>query len=181
MSAEGPKRPVLYWVICSAPPALDWPRPLGLLHEAGQDVCVILTPTAAAWLDIGQLEEATGHAVRTRPRLPTQQDELPPADALLVAPATFNTINKWAAGISDTLALGLLNELLGVGIPITVAVFCKSTLTTHPAYASNVQRLRTAGATVLEGNESIPTVDGGFSWEPLIAQVIRSSGHGPNG
>jgi len=75
MSAEGPKRPVLYWVICSAPPALDWPRPLGLLHEAGQDVCVILTPTAAAWLDIGQLEEATGHAVRTRPRLPTQQDD----------------------------------------------------------------------------------------------------------
>jgi hypothetical protein len=35
---------------------------------------------------------------------------LPPADAIAVAPATYNTINKWAAGISDTLALGILCE-----------------------------------------------------------------------
>ncbi|MFI6500381.1 flavoprotein, partial [Nonomuraea typhae] len=29
---------------------------------------------------------------------------LPPADAVIVAPCTFNTINKWACGISDTFA-----------------------------------------------------------------------------
>jgi Flavoprotein len=34
-------------------------------------------------------------------------------DAIIVAPATFNTINKWAVGISDTLALGLLTEAIG--------------------------------------------------------------------
>jgi flavoprotein len=37
----------------------------------------------------------------------------------VVAPATFNTINKWAQGISDTLALGLLNEATGLGLPST--------------------------------------------------------------
>ena len=30
---------------------------------------------------------------------------LPEPDAIIVAPATFNTINKWAAGIADTLRL----------------------------------------------------------------------------
>lgn len=41
---------------------------------------------------------------------PDEPDVLPPADAFVVAPATFNTIDKWAQDISDTLALGLLNE-----------------------------------------------------------------------
>lgn len=35
---------------------------------------------------------------------------VPPPDAFVVAPCTFNTLNKWAAGVSDTLVLGLLNE-----------------------------------------------------------------------
>jgi phosphopantothenoylcysteine synthetase/decarboxylase len=39
---------------------------------------------------------------------------LPRADAVAIAPATFNTINKWVAGISDTFALGLLNEAIGL-------------------------------------------------------------------
>jgi flavoprotein len=31
--------------------------------------------------------------------MPDEPDELPAADAVVVAPATFNTVNKWAAGI----------------------------------------------------------------------------------
>lgn len=42
---------------------------------------------------------------------------LPAPDALVVAPCTFNTANKLVAGISDTLALGLLNEAIGAEIP----------------------------------------------------------------
>lgn len=33
----------------------------------------------------------------------------------MVAPATFNTTNKVTAGISDTLALGLVNGAIGMG------------------------------------------------------------------
>lgn len=39
---------------------------------------------------------------------------LPLATAIAVVPATFNTINKWVAGISDTFALGILNEAIGL-------------------------------------------------------------------
>jgi phosphopantothenoylcysteine decarboxylase len=31
--------------------------------------------------------------------MPDEPDELPVVDAVVVAPATFNTVNKWAAGI----------------------------------------------------------------------------------
>jgi len=43
-----------------------------------------------------------------------------PANAIAVAPATFNTVNKLAAGIADTLALGLLCEYLALAVPIVL-------------------------------------------------------------
>jgi len=42
----------------------------------------------------------------------SESEVFPPADAVLAAPLTFNTIHKWACGINDTVALGLLHELL---------------------------------------------------------------------
>ncbi len=54
----------------------------------------------------------------TQNRGPDEAQAEPRGDAVLVVPATFNTINKWAAGMNDTLALGLLNEALGSWIPI---------------------------------------------------------------
>jgi flavoprotein len=49
--------------------------------------------------------------------MPDEPNELPAADAVIVAPATFNTVNKWATGIADTFVVGLLCELMGFGIP----------------------------------------------------------------
>jgi phosphopantothenoylcysteine synthetase/decarboxylase len=36
----------------------------------------------------------------------------------VVAPATFNTINRWVAGITNTVAVGTLCEFLGLDGPI---------------------------------------------------------------
>jgi phosphopantothenoylcysteine decarboxylase len=52
-----------------------------------------------------------------------EPDVLPPADAIIVAPATVNTINKWAAGICDTVALGILVEAIGKKLPIVALPF----------------------------------------------------------
>jgi hypothetical protein len=46
------------------------------------------------FLDASRLEELTRHAVRSEYKRPEEPDVLPPPDALVVAPATFNTINK---------------------------------------------------------------------------------------
>jgi phosphopantothenoylcysteine synthetase/decarboxylase len=45
-------------------------------------------------------------------RLPDEPDELPAANAVVVAPATFNSVNKRAAGITDTFATGPVRLLV---------------------------------------------------------------------
>ncbi|MDQ2584058.1 flavoprotein [Saccharothrix yanglingensis] len=131
----------VYLVVTAAPPVLGIDRLIESLHAADWRVCVIATPTAASWVNLDDVADRTGTPVRSQPGLPGQRDPLPRADALLVAPATFNTINKWAHGISDNLALGLLNELLATDVPILVVPCVKQLLRDHPAYTASVAAL----------------------------------------
>ena len=96
---------VLYVVVCAAPPARTTTATV-VQHaqQAGWDVSVVATPTALDWLPSG-LPEVTGHPVRTEMRGPDDRSYEPLGDAVLVVPATFNTINQWATGVNDTLAL----------------------------------------------------------------------------
>ncbi|SCL69064.1 Flavoprotein [Micromonospora citrea] len=142
---------VLHLVVCAAPPALQIGELVELLKQDGWTVCVIATPTAARWLDQAALTEQTGYPVRSEWRLPGEPDVHPRADAVMVAPATFNTINKWALGISDNLALGILNETIGAGLPIVAFPYAKDALASHPAYGTHLQRLRVAGVNIAAG------------------------------
>lgn len=66
---------------------------------------------------------------------------------MLVAPATFNTINKCAAGVNDSLALGLINEALGTpSVPLAVVPWVNPSLSSHPAYNASLGRLEDSGA-----------------------------------
>ncbi|MGH3735564.1 MAG: flavoprotein [Micromonosporaceae bacterium] len=141
----------LYVVACGAGPASEVGNLVGLAHDAGWSVHVI--PTAAAvehFLDVPALEELTGTPVRLGysgdgPRLPVPS-------AVIVAPATYNTINKWAAGICDTYPLNLLAELTGLGdIPIAVLPFVNSALANNAVFDQSITRLREAGVIVLYG------------------------------
>jgi Flavoprotein len=76
---------------------------------------------------------------------------LPPPDAIVVAPATFNTINKWAAGISDTLALGLLTKAIGKRLPVVALPFVNAAQAEHPAFQGSIERMRAAGMQLLYG------------------------------
>lgn len=90
---------------------------------------------------------------------------------------TFNTANKWAGGISDTLAAGLLNELLGADVPIVAAPCIKSLLRTHLAYMSSVQRLTECGVTFLDPDRSTFKTDAGladFDWL-LVAETLDAA------
>jgi phosphopantothenoylcysteine decarboxylase len=138
-------RPVLLLVVCAAPPAAKIDELAELLTTAGWDVYPVLTVAATAWVDPALLEKATRHAVKSQPRGPQEPKSLPPADAILVAPATFNTINQWAAGINDTAVLGILNEALGTGTPLVVSPYAKSVLAAHPAFRRNLELLAAAG------------------------------------
>ncbi|WP_026240446.1 flavoprotein [Parafrankia discariae] len=141
---------VLYHVVCAALPALAAADFAAEARQDGWDVCVVTTPRAAAWLDLPALAAVTGHPVRTDYKLPGQPDVLPPPAAFAVVPATFNTINKWAAGIADTLVLGLLTEALGLGLPVVAAPCLAEAQAAHPAFAASCRTLRGAGVRLLD-------------------------------
>lgn len=159
---------VLYLVVCAAPPAQAIGELVGLLQSKDWTVCVIATPRAAGWMDIAALTKQTGQPVRAEHQGP-DSESLPRADAIAVVPVTFNTVNKWVAGISDTFALGLLNEAIGLRLPIVVAPYAKASLAAHPAYARNLQTLSEWGVTVLP-NEVIRVgvARDVFDWRPVV-------------
>jgi phosphopantothenoylcysteine synthetase/decarboxylase len=174
-----PKR-VLYVIACGGRPAGDLPRFIQGVQASGWDVCVVGTPSAMRFLDAKRLADLTGYPVRSDYKHPEEPDILPPPDALVVAPATFNTINKWAAGISDTLALGLLNEAIGLGLPVIAVPTANVALIRHPAFARSVTELRACGVRVLLDPDRYPLpipnmgAPGAalFPWDALFDELI---------
>jgi len=149
---------VLYLIVCAAPPAQKIHEFVVPAKYMGWDVCIIATPQATSFLDITQLTTLTGHSVRSNYKLPGEVDALPKANALLVLPATFNTINKWAGGIADTLAVSILCEALGRGTTPMIAVPClKMDLVRHPIFPKNIAFLKEYGVTILHEPERYPS------------------------
>jgi phosphopantothenoylcysteine synthetase/decarboxylase len=155
---DAQKPHVLYVIACGSSSATLTPNIVMHAQSAGWVVCAIATPYGTNFLDIPLLEEITKYPVRSEYKRPEEPDLLPRADAIVVFPATFNTINKWALGISDTLALGLLSEYTGLNKPI-VAVPCFRTgggLDTNPAFKRSVRMLRRYGVDVFYEPETYP-------------------------
>ena len=74
---------------------------------------------------------------------------VPEANAIVVAPATFNTINRWVAGITNTVAVGTLCESLGLDAPIVAVPNVNPPLARHPSFRTNLRHLREWGVRVL--------------------------------
>lgn len=174
---------VLYVIVCAAGPAGDVGRLVELAQKRGWMVRVIATPSALAFIDVPALEALTGAPVRSQYRSPGEP-RTPPADAIIVAPATYNTINKWALGISDTYALGILAEAPGMNIPVVVLPFVNSALAGRAPFMASVQALRSEGVRVLLGPgefEPHPPGSGGeriadFPWQLAVEAISACSG-----
>jgi len=144
---------VLYVLVCGSPMARDVGILVDLAMRDGWEVCVITTPDGRKFVDVAALQAQTGHPVRTHYKNPGDPDLLPPADAMIVAPATVNTVNKWAAGITDTLVLGLLVEGYGYRVPTAVVPYTNTVMALHPALHESLAKLRGWGVHVLYGEE----------------------------
>lgn len=151
--------PVLYLMICGAGPADHIDHMVKPAQTDGWDVWCVATPAAVEhFLDLEAIKALSGHPVRTGQQR-AGQPALPKATADVVAPATYNTINKWAAGIADTYVLTQLAELTGLGLPIAVLPFVNTALANNRPFRRSVDELRESGVTVLFG-------EGGFVPHP---------------
>ncbi len=182
MPASATGKRVVYVVACAAPPARHVGALVRLAQDAGREVCVVATPSALAFLDVAALQVLTGHPVRSDYKRPGDADVLPEPDEIAVAPATFNTINKWAAGIADTLALGLLTEAIGKGLPVVALPFVNRAQAKHPAFARSVAQLRACGVRVLYGPAVLEVHEPGtgtarahlFPWGRIVEELTST-------
>lgn len=168
-------QPVLYIIACGGRPAWQLPAFVSFAQEQGWDVCVIATPDGTKFLDAAQLAELTDHPVRSQYKQPDEPDVLPPANAFIVAPATFNTINKLAQGISDTLALGLLNEAVCLELPMVAVPWPNVALARHPVFVRSIAVLREWGVRVILDPARLPGADevpASFPWQELRAELV---------
>lgn len=162
MNAEQSER-VLSVVVCGAAPAADAAVLVRSAVSRGWSVQVIATPSAVPFLDAASIEKLADGPVRSQYSAPgAARSKIP--EAIIVAPATFNTINQWALGISDTYALGVLAEQTGLDIPIVVIPFVSAALAARPPFQRSVKALRAEGVSILLG-------PGGIQPHPVHAEA----------
>lgn len=184
MTTPGRRR-VLYIIVCAAGPAGDVGKLVTLAHQHNWDVQIIATPAALNFIDTAALEAQTGRPVRSDYREPGQPRS-PKADAIIVAPATYNTINKWANGIADNYALSILAEAPNLNIPIVVLPFVNTALATRRPFQQSTATLQAEGVHLLLGPgkfEPHPPGAGNtkfnsFPWE-IALETVEASTNSP--
>ena len=132
---------------------------VSLLTKRGASVTVLMTPSAAEF--IGRITLAT---LSRRPVVTTLFDPACPdvehiqmtekADAMLVAPATANTLARLAQGMADcpvtTAALALKPAT-----PLVLAPAMNTRMWEHPATRENLRTLKSRGARIVAPAEGL--------------------------
>src|SRR5437763_5906027 len=146
---------VVYLIVSGTTTAARTPEILrGLVGLGFRTVIAIPTPNAARTISGRELADVPGAQVvesyfdlAIRPR--------PPRGVVLFAPCSFNSLNKLAHGIADTLALSVTAEAIGRGTPVIVAPSLNQPLLDHPEAQASLREISEWGVLI------VPPVDEG--------------------
>lgn len=140
---------VAYLILSGTTTAARGPELLrGLIGLGFGTVIAIPTPHASRVIAPRDLAEVEGVRVvesyfdaAIRPR--------PPLGVVLFAPCSFNSLNKFAHGIADTLALSVAAEAIGRRTPVIVGPSLNQALWDHPVAQASLARLPEWGVTIV--------------------------------
>ena len=146
---------VVYLVLSGTTTAARCPELLrGLVGLGFSTVIALPTPNASRVVAPRDLADVEGAQVvqsyfdlAIRPR--------PPRGVVLFAPCSFNSLNKLAHGIADSLALSVVAEAIGRGTPVIVGPSLNAPLLNHPEARASLGKLPGWGVTI------VPPVDEG--------------------
>ena len=151
-------------VVCAAPLVRRLNDIVGYLRTEGWSVSVVGTPESAGWFNQDELTATLGQPARFGYRKAGESKSKFVPDVMAVCPATFNTMNKVAAGIADNYAVGLICETFGSGLPLLVAPMVNNKLGGHFTWSRTINSLRTNGAEFLDiqsGQQEVGVVQAG--------------------
>jgi len=154
-TADGERFEVAYLVLSGTSTAARCPELLRELVGLGfSTVIAIPTPNAVRVVAPRELADVEGVQVvqsyfdlAIRPR--------PPRGVVVFAPCSFNSLNKLAHGIADSLALSVVAEAIGRGTPVIVGPSLNAPLLIHPVAQASLRKLPDWGVKI------VPPVDEG--------------------
>jgi len=162
---------VAYLVLSGTTTAARGPEILrGLVALGFATVIALPTPNASRVVAPRDLADVAGAQVvesyfdlAIRPR--------PPRGVVLFAPCSFNSLNKLAHGIADSLALSVVAEAIGRQTPVIVAPSLNAPLLAHPVAQASLRTLAEWGVVI------VPPVDDGngprLAPTPLLLDAVR--------
>ncbi|HSR35569.1 MAG TPA: bifunctional phosphopantothenoylcysteine decarboxylase/phosphopantothenate--cysteine ligase CoaBC, partial [Desulfurivibrionaceae bacterium] len=130
--------------------ACDWTR---ALRREGASVTVVLTEAASRFVAPLTFAALSGRKVYGSMFAAEEAEQIPhitlarKADAVLIAPATAQTIARLAHGLADDL---LSTIVLATTAKVVVCPAMNSQMYRHPATQANLAKLREYGYTVVE-------------------------------
>lgn len=142
-------------LVTGAPLAARCTDVAAALIEQGWTASIAATEAALPWIDSERVATITGSPTRVRYRDPSTPSTKDP-DAVVVCPATFNTVNKAALGIADTYVHSVLCEAIGAGTPTVIVPMAKHSLWNHPSWASHLESLAAAGVAFVDPRTGAP-------------------------
>lgn len=148
------------------------------LIKRGAEVRVVMTPSACEFITPLTLSSLSGYSVIVS-MFPTDQhssvdmrtwhiDYALWADAMLIAPATVNTIAKIANGFADN---ALTTLAMALRTPLIVAAAADVDMYLNPVSQANIKKLEENGAFIIEAEEGF--LASGLSGEGRLASVNK--------
>jgi phosphopantothenoylcysteine decarboxylase/phosphopantothenate--cysteine ligase len=158
------------------------------LQRAGCDVRVAMTRHACEFIQPLTFRSLSGSYVLVDDYAPDNPDPIAhitfsqTVDLLIVAPATANTLAKFANGVADDF---LTSTYLACTAPVLVAPAMNTTMLEHPATQRNIEKLRADGVRIIEPDEgemACGTIGPGRLSEPdrivaVALDMLQSSRH----
>ena len=123
--------------------------------HAGAEVKVIMTKNATKLVKPRQFAELTGNPVAVKMFDEIKEFEIEHislaqwADIVVVAPATYNVINKIACGIADDMLTTTIAAVPQQKTPVVFAPAMNTHMWTNPILQANIEKLKTLTETQL--------------------------------
>ena len=143
----------------------------------GMTLYSVLTPNVSMVLPPETLLDMPGnHWIRDYGEPPL---DVFPFGTMLVAPCTFNTLNKLVAGIADNLATAMLGDAIGAGCPVVIAPGMNRGQWNNPRVAESVATLERWGCTIVPPEPADADPNGRITLAPtnlIVDATLRRSG-----
>ena len=146
------KLDLAYLVVSGTTTASRAPELIRGLQALGLTTITLLTPNAARVVSPRDLATVEGNRV-VESYFDAAILPRPPFGLVLVAPCSFNSLNKLAAGIADNLALSVVAEAIGRPTPVVVAPSVNQPLLDHPRTAQSLATLGTWGVSIVPSED----------------------------